>query len=82
MDDEQLIAAFEAGQIPESGFRHCDHVRLAWSYLRRHGLYETLPRFSEALKRFALAQGKPDLYHETYDAYILLSTNGWATTAR
>ena len=73
MDDEQLIAAFEAGQIPESGFRHFDHVRLAWSYLRRHGLYETLPRFREALKQFALAQGKPDLYHETITtAYVLL----------
>ena len=73
MEDERLIAAFEAGQIPESGFRHSDHVRVAWAYLRRHGLYGALPRFSEALKQFALAQGKPDLYHETITtAYVLL----------
>ena len=73
MEDERLVAAFEAGQMPESGFHHCDHVRVAWWYLRRDGLYEALPRFSQALKRFALAQSKPDLYHETITtAYVLL----------
>jgi hypothetical protein len=73
MEDERLVAAFEAGQMPESGFHHCDHVRVAWWYLRRDGLYKALPRFSEALKRFALAQSKPDLYHETITtAYVLL----------
>jgi hypothetical protein len=73
MEDEGLVAAFEAGEAPESGFHHSDHVRVAWWYLRRHGLHEALPLFSEALKRFALAQGKPNLYHETITtAYVLL----------
>ncbi len=73
MEDEQLVAVFEAGQMPESGFHHRDHVRVAWWSLRRNGLYAALPRFSEALKRFALAQGKPNLYHETITtAYVLL----------
>ena len=73
MEDEQLIAAFEAGRMPESGFRHSDHVRVAWSYLRMHGLSEALPRFSNALRAFAIAQGKPGLYHETITtAYVLL----------
>ena len=74
MEDEQLVAAFEAGQMPESGFHHRDHVRVAWSYLRRHGLSEALPRFSNgASAPSQLAQGKPGLYHETITtAYVLL----------
>jgi len=72
-DDERLVAAFEAGKVPDGGFHHRDHVRVAWYYLRGHGLHGALPRFTEALKRFANAQGKPDLYHETITtAYVLL----------
>jgi hypothetical protein len=34
---------------------------------------EALQRFSDALKRFAASQGKPQLYHETITwAYLLL----------
>jgi hypothetical protein len=73
MSDEQLVAAFEAGQVPDGGFHHAQHVRVAWYYVRRHPLGEALTRFSGALKRFAIAQGKPDLYHETITtAYVLL----------
>ena len=73
MSDEQLVAAFEAGQVPDGGFHHQQHVRVAWYYVRHHPLGEALTRFSEALKRFAIAQGTPDLYHETITtAYVLL----------
>jgi hypothetical protein len=73
VEDDRLVAAFEGGQLPDGGFHHRDHVRVAWYYLRRDGLHGALPRFSDALKRFAVAQGKPDLYHETITtAYVLL----------
>jgi hypothetical protein len=73
MDDETLVAAFEAGQEPPGGFHHREHVRVAWHYLQRHPLPEALVRFSTALRRFAEAQGKPGLYHETITtAYMLL----------
>jgi hypothetical protein len=73
MDDETLVAAFEAGQEPPGGFHHREHVRVAWYYLQRHPLPEALVRFSTALRRFAEAQGKPGLYHETITtAYVLL----------
>lgn len=72
MDDE-LIRLFEAGAVPAGGFHHEQHVRVAWNYVTRHPLADALERFKSGLRRFALAQGKPDLYHETITvAYVLL----------
>ena len=56
---------FEAGDEPPGGFHHREHVRVAWYYLTQAPLPEALVRFSNALRRFALARGKPGLYHET-----------------
>lgn len=73
MQDEAVIASFEAGEAPPGGFHHREHVRVAWFYLQRYALPEALVRFSTALRRFAAAQGKPGLYHETITtAYVLL----------
>ena len=71
--DGDLLDAFEAGREPEGGFHHREHLRVAWLYLRRDPWPVALGRFSEGLKRFAVAQGKPGLYHETVTvAYFLL----------
>ena len=73
MDDGELVNAFEAGRAPEGGFHHAQHVRVAWYYLRHHPLPDALHRFQSRLRAFALAQGKPNLYHETITtAYVLL----------
>lgn len=73
MDDEQLIALFEAGAAPPEGFHHAHHVRVAWWYLRQSDLPSGLIRFSGGLRRFAAANGKPDLFHETITtAFVLL----------
>lgn len=65
MTGDELIAQFEGGATPAESFHHADHVRLAFEYLCRCPVLEALGRFSEALKRFAAAQGKAQLYHET-----------------
>ena len=75
MDDRALVASFEAGQEPPGGFHHREHVRVAWYYLQQHALPEALVRFSTALRRFAAAQGKPGLYHETITTAFLLVIN-------
>ena len=73
MDDEALVRLFEAGDVPPEGFHHAHHVRVAWWYLRQAALPEALARFSSTLRRFAIARGRPDLYHETITtAYVLL----------
>lgn len=83
MLDEDLVRAFETGQAPAEGFHHAQHVRVAWNYLRRHPLPEALGRFSAALRKFAVAQGAPNLYHETITvAYVLLINERLDQTGR
>jgi hypothetical protein len=73
MTDAEFLRSFEDGTLPSSAFHHRDHVRLAWLYLRRLPAPEALARFTDGLKRFAAAKGKPGLYHETITwAYLLL----------
>src|SRR5260370_42142271 len=73
MTDQEFIERFENCTLPAEGFHHREHVKVVWLYLRRYPLIETLTRFSESLKRFATANGKPNLYHETITwAYVFL----------
>jgi hypothetical protein len=73
MNDRDFVTAFEACALSDEGFHHRDHVRLAWLYLKDMPPAQALTRFTEGLKRFAHAHGKPGLYHETITwAYLLL----------
>jgi hypothetical protein len=73
VNDRAFLAAFEDGTLPEDRFHHHDHVRAAWLLLREEASAAALARFSGALKRFAVAKGRTQLYHETITwAYVLL----------
>jgi hypothetical protein len=73
MTDQELIARFEDGTLPNQCFHHREHVRTAFLYLTKYPALEALRIFSQNLRRFAQAHGKPQLYHETITwAYILL----------
>jgi hypothetical protein len=73
MTGEELIRQFENGATDAASFHHAEHVRLAFEYLGRYSALAALERFSDALKRFAAAQGKAQRYHETITwAYLLL----------
>jgi len=65
VSDEELIAAFETGNLNSKEFHHAEHVRMGFLYLCRLPILEALARFSGALQRLARASGKPNLYHET-----------------
>jgi len=64
-EDRAFIAAFEAGSLPAESFRHHDHVRLAWLYLRRQPLLPAIGAFRDALRRFTRVHGQARRYHET-----------------
>ena len=64
MTNEQIIHCFETNAIPEHSFHHADHVRLAFAYLATYPPLQALENFSAALKRFATARGKSQLYHD------------------
>jgi hypothetical protein len=73
MSDEELIERFEKCTLSGADFHHRDHVKVVWLYLRGYSVLETLGRFSNGLKLFAEANGKPNLYHETITwAYVFL----------
>ena len=73
MTDDELFRRFDAGTLPSGDFHHRDHVRVAFLYLCKYPALEALGRFSIALKKLAVAAGKPDLYHETITwAFMLL----------
>jgi hypothetical protein len=73
MSNEQLIRQFESDTLPEDSFHHADHVRLAFAYLSQYPPLQALEKFCGALKRYAAARGKSQLYHETVThAYFFL----------
>jgi hypothetical protein len=73
MSNEELIRRFQSDAVPEGSFHHADHVRLAFAYLCEYPVLNALERFASALKRFAAARGKTQLYNETITcAYFFL----------
>lgn len=73
ISDADLLARFEDTTLPAEAFHHAQHVRVAWMFVRRFGLPDAIGLFSQALRRFAEAKGKPTLYHQTITwGYLLL----------
>ena len=75
MTDDQFVEAFESQTLPADRFRHADHVRLAWIYLRRMTLPAAMARYSDRLKAFATHLGQGGLYHETITYAFLMIIN-------
>lgn len=69
MDDDAYLARFEACEIPLEEWVHRAHLRVAWTYLRRHGLEEATNRMRAGILRFNASKGIEDGldhgYHET-----------------
>jgi len=66
------IAELEAGTIDPEQFDHRAHVYVAWSYLRRYSLAESILRFTAALRRHTVKLGASDKYHETITWFYLI----------
>lgn len=75
MTDDAFVDAFENRTLAPSDFRHRDHVRLAWIYLKRMALPDAMTRYAEKLGAFAAHIGKPGLYHETITFAFLMVIN-------
>lgn len=72
MNNQELIDRFETNAISEDSFHHADHVRLAFAYLSEYPVLVALGKFIDALKRFATAHGKTQLYNGNYYLRVLL----------
>jgi hypothetical protein len=81
MTNAEIIRSFENDEIPERSFHHSDHVRLAYAYLSEYPVLMALGKFTSALKQFAAARGKTQLYNETITcAYLFLIHERMART--
>jgi hypothetical protein len=89
LDDDALLAAFAALRLPAADFHQREHIRLAFTLLRRHDgdLATSAAVFRALLQRFAAAIGVASLYHETITwAYLAIIAErmhgrGYATSA-
>jgi hypothetical protein len=73
MSNQEIIRRFESDEVLNDSFHHADHVQLAFAYLCEYPVLEALAKFAGALKRFADARGKTQLYNETITcAYFFL----------
>ncbi len=64
LSEDAFVEAFETCTLPNQNFRHADHVRLAWIYVRRHGEAAATERIAEAIQRFATHNGAPGKYDD------------------
>jgi hypothetical protein len=68
--DVELARALERGEVPEAGFHHADHLRVAWVYLREAATVdEALGRMSDTLRRFAASVGQGAKYSDRITAF-------------
>jgi flavin reductase (DIM6/NTAB) family NADH-FMN oxidoreductase RutF len=62
---EELIEAFEAGEVDNTGFSHADHVHVAWILAHRYPPEDAYRRLVAGIRGIAQRAGRPAAYHET-----------------
>jgi hypothetical protein len=65
MTDTELTRALERGQIPNTGFHHADHLRVALVYLNESAtIVDAVDRMASTLRRFATSVGQAQKYSQ------------------
>jgi hypothetical protein len=67
--DDEFLHAFFSLRLPNSGFHHRDHLRLAWLAVKRHGASAARDLVGGGIRRFAEAHGHGDRFHETLTGF-------------
>jgi len=63
VSDAELTRALERCEIPNEGFPHASHLRVAWTYLRESPtVADAVDRMAATLRRFAASAGKAEKY--------------------
>jgi hypothetical protein len=72
-DDVELTRAVERCEVPNDGFPHRSHLRVAWVYLHETDTVDdAMHRMSATLRRFATRVGTPDKYSEPTTRFWML----------
>ena len=68
-----LTRGLERCEIPDEGFPHASHLRVAWVYLSESAsLDEAIARMSATLRRFAASVGTAEKYSEPTTVFWML----------
>ena len=63
MTDVELTRALERCEVPNEGFAHASHLRVAWVYLTESAtVEEATERMAATLRRFSASVGKAEKY--------------------
>jgi hypothetical protein len=66
----ELTRALERCEVPNEGFHHSSHLRVAWVYLAECATTdEAATRMAATLRRFAAAVGHAEKYHHTMTVF-------------
>jgi hypothetical protein len=64
-DDAAMTRALERCELPNQGFHHALHLRVAWVYLAESAsVDEAIDRMATTLRRFAASVGKAEKYSQ------------------
>ena len=64
-DDVAMTRALERCELPNEGFHHGQHLRVAWVYLAESATVdEAIDRIATTLRRFAASVGKAEKYSQ------------------
>ena len=66
------IADFERGDVDAEQFDHEAHIFVAWSYLQKYQLQESIARFCKALRKLTKKLGVESKYHETISWFFMI----------
>jgi hypothetical protein len=68
--DLELTRALERCELPNAGFAHASHLRVAWVYLNEcPTVDEALARMAATLRRFAASVGQAGNYSDAITAF-------------
>jgi len=64
-DYEEMLARFERCEIDPAGFRHVDHVGVAFEALSRHSFFKALQIYADGLMGLVEKAGVPEKFNAT-----------------
>jgi hypothetical protein len=74
MTDTELTRALERCEIPNEGFPHASHLRVAWVYLTESASLEAATdRMAATLRKFAASVGKAEKYDHPMTVFWMKS---------
>ena len=72
-DDVDLARSLERCEVPNGGFAHAFHLRVAWVYLHESAsLDQAVDRMAGTLRRFAVSVGQAEKYSESTTVFWML----------